>query len=118
MKGAMFFRYVVWYPSAIISLALVGTILTNACSVWLGGWTLSWTSTLQPLVTPQPPSSSFDLSRHPNAVNTFFITIPILFVASLTTLAGICESHWSAVFDLCALRLPLHLIGSTDLSYD
>lgn len=103
MKGAMFFRCVVWYPSASSSLLRARRELSMRSVVWCGGWMLAWTSTLQSLVvTPRPPTTSFDLGHHPATVNTFFISVPILFIASLATLAGICESHWSRVFDMCA----------------
>ena len=77
-------------------------VLTIASlTVWIGGWMLAWSTTLEGILSRPTNENRFDLSRFPLVVNSFSIAVPVLFISSLVTLTGVAHFRWMGALVVC-----------------
>lgn len=91
--------------------------------LWISAWMMTWSTFLSPILANQskPGHSnsnglSGSLSRHPILVNTFFLSVPCIVVATLVPLSYRLNSTYNYIFG--EYRVLAALVTSAEINFD
>lgn len=92
----------------------VGTVLFRTLRyipLFIGAWILTWTTVLE-ANSISTADRRFDLENHALLVNTFFFSVPILFVVLLVTFDVIADRYWVQVLVMFVVLFPIGGLSS------
>lgn len=66
---------------------------------------MTWATSLAPILSREPSSRRFDLSRHPYLVSAFFIALHFVGLGTIIPLSIYTNSHYNTAIDTASALL-------------